>query len=238
MDSNSFYFWLSQQANVTIEPVVAFNLQRDKLLAFDFTEQNKALTSALIADNNLFSAYIQQQLNEADALYGIGGYNEHRTVYARSRVFDGASEADARCIHLGVDIWGKAGTPVAAPLDGTVHSFAFNDAYGDYGATIILEHQINGAEFHTLYGHLSLADIANLNEGDFIAAGKVFAHFGVPAENGQWPPHLHFQIILDMQGKKGDYPGVCSIAERENYLQNCPDPDALLNMIQWAQDFH
>jgi len=238
MDSNSFYFWLNQQTNLAIEPVVDFNPQRDKLLALDFTEQNKALTSALIADTNLFSAYIQQQLNEADALYGIGGYNEHRTVYARSRVFDGVSETDARCIHLGVDIWGKAGTNVAAPLDGTVHSFAFNDAYGDYGATIILEHQINGAEFYTLYGHLSLADIANLNESDFIAAGKVFAHFGVPAENGQWPPHLHFQIILDMQGKKGDYPGVCSIAERENYLQNCPDPDALLNMIQWAQDFH
>ena len=177
-------------------------------------------------------------MNEADALYGIGGYNEHRTVYARSRVFDGASEADSRCIHLGVDIWGKAGTPVAAPLDGTVHSFAFNDAYGDYGATIILEHQINGAQFYTLYGHLSLADLANLNDGDFIVAGKVFAHFGMPEENGQWPPHLHFQIILDMQGKKGDYPGVCSLLERENYLQNCPDPDALLNMIQWAQDFH
>lgn len=235
MDSNSFYFWLNQQTNLAIEPVVDFNPQRDKLLALDFTEQNKALTSALIADTNLFSAYIQQQLNEADALYGIGGYNEHRTVYARSRVFDGVSETDARCIHLGVDIWGKARTPVAAPLDGTVHSFAFNEAYGDYGATILLAHQINGAAFHTLYGHLSLADIANLKEGDFIAAGKVFAHFGEPAENGQWPPHLHFQIILNMQGKKGDYPGVCNIAERENYLQNCPDPDAFLNMIQWAQ---
>lgn len=235
MDSNSFYFWLNQQTKLAIEPVVDFNPQRDKLLALDFTEQNKALTSALIADTNLFSAYIQQQLNEADALYGIGGYNEHRTVYARSRVFDGLSETDARSIHLGVDIWGKAGTPVAAPLDSSVHSFAFNDAFGDYGATIILEHQINGAQFYSLYGHLSLADITNLKEGDFIAAGKVFAHFGEPSENGQWPPHLHFQIVLDMQGKKGDYPGVCSLAERENYLDNCPDPDALLQMMQWVQ---
>ena len=237
MDANAFYFWLSQQSFECM-PVVSFNSEKDKLLTMDFTQSNTSLTTDIIENTEAFSTYIVQQLSAADAAYGIGGYNEHRTVYARSRVFDGASEVDARCIHLGVDIWGKAGTPVAAPLDGTVHSFAFNDAYGDYGATIILEHQINGAEFHTLYGHLSLADIANLNEGDFIAAGKVFAHFGEPAENGQWPPHLHFQIILDMQGKKGDYPGVCSIAERENYLQNCPDPDALLNMIQWAQDFH
>lgn len=234
MDSNSFYFWLSQQTNLVIEPVVAFHHQQEKLLAMDFTQSNTSLTADLIENTEAFSEYITQQLSAVAATYGIGGYNEHRTVYARSRVFDGASAADARCIHLGVDIWGRAGTPVAAPLDGTVHSFAFNDGYGDYGATIILEHQINGAQFYTLYGHLSLADIANLNDGDFIAAGKVFAHFGAPSENGQWPPHLHFQIILDMQGKKGDYPGVCSLLERENYLQNCPDPDALLNMTQWA----
>lgn len=234
MEATAFYFWLSQQS-FELMPVVPFNAQQDKLLAMDFTQSSTTLTDDIINDTTAFTQYIEQQLSAAGATYGIGGYNEHRTVYARSRVFDGVSETDARCIHLGVDIWGKAGTPVAAPLDGTVHSFAFNEAYGDYGATIILEHQINGAQFYTLYGHLSLADIANLKEGDFIAAGKVFAHFGEPAENGQWPPHLHFQIILDMQGKKGDYPGVCSIAERENYLQNCPDPDALLNMIQWAQ---
>jgi len=62
----------------------------------------------------------------------------------------------------------------------------------------------------------------------------VFAHFGEPAENGQWPPHLHFQLILDMESKKGDYPGVCSLPQRQKYLDNCPDPDALLNLIQWA----
>lgn len=235
MDSNSFYFWLSQQTNLAIEPVVAFNPQRDKLLALDFTEQNKALTTTLIADTDLFSAYIQQQLNDADALYGIGGYNEHRTVYARSRVFDGAVESAARCIHLGVDIWGDAGTKVSAPFNATVHSFAFNDAFGDYGATIILAHQIAGAQFYSLYGHLALKDLDHLIEGKFIPAGEVFAHFGAPAENGHWPPHLHFQLIGDMENKKGDYPGVCSLSDREKYLNNCPDPDTLLNLIQWAK---
>jgi murein DD-endopeptidase MepM/ murein hydrolase activator NlpD len=235
MDSNSFYFWLSQQQGLAIQPVVAFNPQREKLLAMDFTEQNKALTKAVIEDVNLFSEYISQQLSDAGALYGIGGYNEHRTVYARSRVFDGVKEEDARCIHLGVDIWGKAGTNVSAPLDGTVHSFAFNEAYGDYGATIILSHQIAGATFYSLYGHLALHDVENLTEGKFIHAGEVFAHFGPPAENGQWPPHLHFQLMLDMETKKGDYPGVCSLLDRQKYLNNCPDPDTLLNLIQWAK---
>ncbi len=235
MNSHSFYFWLSQQSQIAIQPIVSFNPPKDRLLALDFTEQNIALTSALVEDTNAFSYYIDQQLKDHAAIYGIGGYNEHRTVYARSRVFDGITESEARCIHLGIDIWGKAGTSVATPLDASVHSFAFNDAFGDYGATIILEHQLAGAHFYTLYGHLSLRDISNLKEGDFISAGKEFAHFGNPAENGQWPPHLHFQIILDMQGKQGDYPGVCSLVDREKYLYNCPNPDALLQMMQWAK---
>lgn len=235
MHTESFYFWLSQQTVLAIEPIVPFIPAKHKLLSLDFTEKNTALTTALIEDTITFSAYVNQQLKDHDATYGIGGYNEHRTVYARSRVFDGVDLADARCVHLGVDIWGKAGTPVAAPLDAAVHSFAFNDAYGDYGATIILEHQLAGVQFYTLYGHLSLRDITNLKEGDFISAGKVFAHFGETNENGQWPPHLHFQIILDMEGKKGDYPGVCSLRDREKYLHNCPDPDVLLNLLQWAQ---
>lgn len=235
MNANRFEAWVKQQQALAIQPIVAFDPQRDQLLSLDFTEKNLALTTTLIEDTTNFSQYINDTLKAANALYGIGGYNEYRTVYARSRVFDGAVAEDARCIHLGVDIWGKAGTAVAAPLTGSVHSFAFNEAYGDYGATIILTHQIDGTCFHSLYGHLALSDLADLTVGKPIQAGEVFAHFGEPAENGQWPPHLHFQLILNMEGKEGDYPGVCSLANRSTYLNNCPDPDLLLNLIQWAK---
>ena len=50
-----------------------------------------------------------------------------------------------------------------------------------------------------------------MNEGDRIKAGDIFAEFGIPAENGHWPPHLHFQLIADLQGWKGDYPGCVNI---------------------------
>jgi very-short-patch-repair endonuclease len=142
--------------------------------------------------------------------------------------------AEPRRLHLGIDIWGPTETPVYAPLEGTVHSFAFNEAYGDYGATLILQHDINGFLFHTLYGHLSLASIQDKQEGQTIAKGEWIAAFGKPEENGQWPPHLHFQVIIDMQGAKGDYPGVCKYSEREEYLANCPDGDLILGMMQWA----
>jgi murein DD-endopeptidase MepM/ murein hydrolase activator NlpD len=120
---------------------------------------------------------------------------------------------------------------VYAPLEGVVHSFAFNDAYGDYGATLILQHELDGITFHSLYGHLSLHSIEDKKEGQAIEKGEWIAAFGEPAENGHWPPHLHFQLIIDMQGWKGDYPGVCKYSEREKYLVNCPDADLILNMI-------
>lgn len=202
--------------------VVPFDPVVDRLLVMDFTAANAELTDEIINDIDLFSSYVSTQLAKANARYGIGGYNEHRTVYSRSEVFDDAEEP--RRLHLGLDIWGDAGTPVFAIADGVVHSFAFNNRSGDYGATIILQHQIEGEIIHSLYGHLSLKDIKVLKKGDKVVKGDLIAHFGEPAENGNWPPHLHLQLIRDMSIWEGDYPGVCRFSERKQWLQNSPDP--------------
>lgn len=205
-------------------PIVPFNEKEERFIEMDFTSANTTLTAAILADTSSFSAYITKHLQDANARYGIGGYNEYREIYSRSAVFDsGDSAAEPRRLHLGIDIWGNAGTEVRAPLKGKVHSYAFNDHFGDYGATIILMHEIKGTSFHSLYGHLSLADLKGLYEGMPVTEGQIIAHFGKPHENGEWPPHLHFQLIIDMEGKSGDYPGVCKLSEREKYLANCPD---------------
>ncbi|MFM2327786.1 MAG: hypothetical protein RIR31_1988, partial [Bacteroidota bacterium] len=172
----------------------------------------------------------------------IGGYNELRVIYKRSLLFDEEKKygieksvaEEPRRLHIGIDIWGEAGTKIFAPLGGMVHSFAFNDNFGDYGATIILEHQLDTIVFHTLYGHLNLKDLAPLQEGKYIGRGELLAHFGSPKDNGNWPPHLHFQIIANMELKEGDYPGVCAEKESEKYLTNCPNPDFILNMMKYV----
>lgn len=208
-------------------PVVPFE-KGDRFVPLDFTGNNTELTAEILEDTARFSGYIAAKLD--GARYGIGGYGEHRTLYSRSRVFDAPGGGEPRRLHLGTDIWGGAGTPVFAPLEGTVHSLAFNDAFGDYGATLILEHEVAGFRFYSLYGHLSLASIREKREGQEIGRGECLAAFGEPAENGQWPPHLHFQLIIDLEGNKGDYPGVCRYSERERYLANCPDPKPLLDV--------
>lgn len=230
-------------------PVIPFSPGKDKLLILDFTAANTALTETVLQDTGLFTNYINDQLSSVEARYGIGGYAEHRTVYSRSKLFGapevphhkdflytdaGEKESEQRRLHLGTDIWGKPHTAVMAPLNGIVHSFAYNHAFGDYGATIILTHQLNGISFYTLYGHLSLNSIKNLQDGQLILKGDIFAEFGIPSENGQWPPHLHFQVIADLEGWKGDYPGVCRFSEKEEWLSNCPDPDLILQMNKYV----
>jgi murein DD-endopeptidase MepM/ murein hydrolase activator NlpD len=219
----------------TFTRVVPFSPGKDKLLLLDFTAANKELNEEVINNTRTFCSYINTTLEKESARYGIGGYNEYREIYSRSKVFDAkiASE-EPRRLHLGTDIWGKPATAVIAPLDGIVHSFAFNNNPGDYGTTIILTHQLRGHSFYTLYGHLGLRSIQNLSEGDRISKGDIFAELGIPVENGQWPPHLHFQVINDLQGWSGDYPGVCKYSEKESYLINCPDPDLILQMNQFV----
>jgi murein DD-endopeptidase MepM/ murein hydrolase activator NlpD len=225
----------------TFHKVVDFS-QQDKITALDLTKNNHTLTEFIFNDTEAFSQYIQQEIIKTNSRYLIGGYNELRDMYKRSALFGFEktqlrtadipyNTTEPRRLHLGIDIWGAAGTKVYTPLGGMVHSFANNNSYGDYGATIILQHQSDTVQFHTLYGHLSVKDIAHIRKGQVITRGQCFAHFGKPIENGNWPPHLHFQIIEDMQFKEGDYPGVCKVSEAAKYLNNCPDPDLILNMM-------
>jgi len=209
-----------------IGKVVDYNPKTDRLYQFDFTVSNTELQPEDVNDTEKFSAWVSVKLEQNRARYGIGGYMEHRTLYARSEHFN--THDEPRRLHLGVDIWAEAGTLVYAPLDGHIHSFADNDNFGDYGPTIILSHNLNGLQLYTLYGHLSRQDLIGLAVGAPVNMGQLFAHFGNQKENGHWPPHLHFQLMFDMENCHGDYPGVVRFSEKDKYLQNIPDPNLIL----------
>lgn len=156
-----------------------------------------------------------------------GGYGEDRAIYD-TLIFNPAGE-EPRTIHLGLDVFALPGTPVFTPLAGKVHSFQRNDNDKDYGPTIILEHEpVPGLTFWTLYGHLSVDSLEGLKAGADVEQGRQFARLGSNDVNGGWAPHLHFQIMLDMMGKAGDFPGVCKRSEQSEWLQLCPDPRAFL----------
>lgn len=200
---------------------------KEDFVPIDLSKHNPALTKVNVADVHEFSEYINQYIQKHNARVAIGGYNEERNIYQRSTHFND-TQADERFIHLGVDLWADAGEPVYAPLDGIVHSFQNNKGLGNYGPTIILQHELEGITFYTLYGHLSLESIQDKQEGQHIKAGEAFCTFGDYTVNGDYPPHLHFQVIKDLKSNKGDFPGVTSIAERAHDLANCPDANLVL----------
>ncbi|MEM7347065.1 MAG: aminotransferase class III-fold pyridoxal phosphate-dependent enzyme, partial [Chloroflexota bacterium] len=122
-------------------------------------------------------------------------------------------------------------TSIYAPLEGTVHSFGFFDDAQNTGGTILLEHQTDAGDiFYTLYGHLSHNSVANLTQGQAIKAGDEIAQLGTPAENGAWPPHLHFQILADHLGFEAGFPGVALPSQREVWGAFCPDPNLILKI--------
>lgn len=188
----------------------------------DLSSANERLEGLDLSNRSVFEQFIQEEIDLQKGGCGIGGYLENRIVYRRSSHYE--SGESVRCIHLGVDIWVEAGTNIYAPLDGKIHSVAINSAYGDYGGTIILEHEIEGKVVYSLYGHLSHASLSRWKTGDTIRRGSSLAEIGSWDENGNWPPHLHIQFIRDLQGKTGDYPGVCSLEDLEFYEGNCIDP--------------
>lgn len=221
-----FEKFLNQFENVkVIEPTISY----DNYVAIDLSDKNPDLNKELLADAEKFEIYIEDYLHKNNALVAFGGYNEVRNLYKRSTIFNG-EDFDERNIHIGLDLWIKEGTQVTAALDGNIHSFNFNNSIGDYGPTIILEHLFEEEKFYTLYGHLSLESISNLQIGDEFKKGEKLGTLGNAEVNGGYSPHLHFQIIKNLDQNSGDYPGVCSENKLDYYLENCPDPNLLLKI--------
>lgn len=153
----------------------------------------------------------------------MGEYDEKRFVYREATdLFKSDSPELERDVHLGVDLFLPAGSPVHAPMAGRVHSFQDNAGFLDYGPTVILEHTLASgagrAVVYTLYGHLSRDTLAGLAVGGEVAGGQTIGRVGSCEENGGWPPHVHFQVVTDMREARGNYHGVCSEATRDLYL--------------------
>ncbi len=215
--------------NPDIRPVINYDWSSQPHVEMNLGPVNSMLDDVDFNDEDSFTDFIFNQLKLADVPFGIGGYAEKRMIYSRNGdLFDYNEEP--RTIHLGIDIWGKAGTPVHTPLDAEVHSFDNIEVHGDYGPVIILKHQVGDLLFHTLYGHMSRASLEGLKVGKEIKAGEQIGSFGEYHENYHWPPHLHFQVVIDMADNIGDYPGVCKESEMSSYLANCPDPAVLLSL--------
>lgn len=211
--------------------VIDSSIPYSQYFPLDLSVGNVELHQLNLSDANAFEEYIEKYLIKNEATIAYGGYNEVRNLYKRSTAFNDLN-SEERNIHIGMDLWIKSDTKVLAALDGKIHSFLDNNSLGDYGPTIIMKHQLENHVFYTLYGHLAIESIESIKVGDFFEKGQPLAVLGNSLVNGDYAPHLHFQIIKDIESNFGDYPGVCSKSKLDYYLKNCPDPNLLLKITR------
>jgi 4-aminobutyrate aminotransferase-like enzyme/Ser/Thr protein kinase RdoA (MazF antagonist) len=182
------------------------------------------------AETEALTATVFGEMKKAGAPVGVGRYDEARLLYT-SPLFGGGPRGERRTIHLGIDLFVDPGSAVRAPLEGVVHAVARNAAPLDYGPLVILRHATaEGRGFFTLYGHLGEEVLAGLRPGQRVAAGERIGTVGPTTMNGGWPPHVHFQLILDLLERDTDFPGVALASQRDVWKSLSPDPGPLLGI--------
>jgi len=179
-----------------------------------------------------FDALIRRDVGGDPDAIAVGGYGEARLLYSTPEYATAQDPAaERRTVHLGTDLWTRAGTPLHAPRAGRVHRVEDNAAPLDYGPVVVLEHRTDdGVPYFSLYGHLSLESLTHLKPGDEVAAGEVIGWIGSPPRNGGWAPHVHCQVILDLLGLDVDFPGVALPSRASAFLGLSPDPALLLGL--------
>lgn len=195
----------------------------------DLSPANESLMSVDVSDSNAFGSYVVEWIRTHQADFAWGGYHEQRAIYKRSGLFNDTSIPE-RDWHLGIDFWAPVGTPVLAADDAVIHSVQDNQGWGNYGPTLILQHRMGELTFYTLYGHLSRESLLDVQPGQVVSKGQRIGNLGHEDVNGAYPPHLHFQVILDLQGNSGDYPGVAHQDSLDFYRLNCPNPSRWLGL--------
>lgn len=220
--------WLQQQR---VEPVMEIPEAEEETCVLDLSVGSALLDGRDTDDTERFTRRVFRELEDRGARMGLGRYLEPRAFYLTD-TFQGreGDPRERRTVHLGIDLFDEAGAEVRAPLAGRVKSVQDNGEGLDYGPTVILEHDGPDGPFWTLYGHLERASVEELEVGSKVAAGDIIARIGPYPENGDWPPHLHFQIVTDLLGREGEFPGVALPRERSVWASFSPDPNLVLRL--------
>ncbi len=222
-----------EKADETTRYIQSSELQRSEVISTDGSSivldlsKNSNLIGSDPGDLELerLTALIDGAMREAGTGFAFGRYAEPRALYNNEYFGDTDEATERRTVHLGIDVFCPADSPVVTPLDATVELVTNNDRELDYGPMIVLRHATDSGEpFFTLYGHLSSSCLDVLDVGQELEAGDQIAVVGRPPENGHWPPHLHLQLILDLLDLDADFPGVARASQQELWCALSPNP--------------
>ena len=261
--ARSLRAWLERQRDAGgFAPVLPPELAEGPQTVFDLSVGSRWLGTTGDLDARGWTDLLFGNMCANGTAVGLGRYDEARRWYdSDAFATQGEDGLERRTVHLGIDLFAEPGTRVHAPFAATVHSFRDNAARLDYGPTIVLRHEAGEAREHgareatneggaqkargeagpdeprewfTLYGHLSRDSLAGLYPGKKFAAGEEIGRIGPYPENGDWAPHLHFQVMTNLLDREGDFPGVAPPSQREVWLSLSPDPNLMLGIPELA----
>ncbi len=217
--------WLDAQS---IAPILGEPLTEENSKTVDFGLTSRVLARVTdLADPAAYAEPLRRHLG-GDKI-GIGFYNEVRPTYLADMF--AIDHHQRRTVHLGVDIFAPPETPIYAPIAGKIHSLADYNEAQDYGPVLILKHEpSDDLCFYTLYGHLSPKSLERWAIGESVEAGALLASIGDYPRNGNWTPHLHFQIVVDLLDFGDNCPGVCAPSLRDLWNSLSPDPNHILRL--------
>ncbi len=226
----------------TLEQTAFYPIMGNDLMEHGYSSLDLSVGSTEIGnvsefkDIGYFEKHVETRIENEKVGFLAGGYLENRMVYTTEMFSEmGNWGKEWRTVHLGHDYWATSGTPVYSPWEGEIHSAFDNEGESNYGPTIILKHRIDDSEFYTLYGHLDREHTLKWKKGDRVEAGTQLALLGQYKENGNWVPHLHFQVIIDLWGNDLDFQGVAFYHEHRIFASLCPDP-ALITGVSIEND--
>jgi 4-aminobutyrate aminotransferase-like enzyme/Ser/Thr protein kinase RdoA (MazF antagonist) len=134
----------------------------------------------------------------------LGEHGEAR-LYATREL----SAAEPATIHLGLDLFAAAGSPVVAPLAGRIERIGPRELVVSFAD-----------------GCVRLAGLVPaVGAGDEVAAGEALGQVAEAA--GSLPPHLHVQIA---PAGSDDLPGLVPAGLADAWLTLCPHPGALIGL--------
>lgn len=148
------------------------------------------------------------------ALFEAGGATRY---FAPTAVGDwtsglyGCVRTDGSQFHEGIDILhehtdrrGEATDPILATADGRVAYINPSAHLSNYGIYVIVEHQVDGIQIHSIYAHLSAVQ-PGLKTGSRIRAGQVLGTMGRTANTrstiSQERAHLHFELAIRLSDR-------------------------------------
>lgn len=206
------------------------SVQKNDVVSIDLSKNNTIVKTEKEFNNpEYFATKLEQIQSQHPTKIIAGGYLEKRALYT-SDLYNSKNSTAKRNVHLGVDFWLPNNTPIHSPLEGRVVCSVHQEELKGYGGFVILKHQFDAISFFSLYGHLSKESITKYKTGDIVKSGQKIGELGTYEENGEWVPHLHFQIMLDLLDYTNDFPGVVLESEVDYWKHVCPNPNLLFQL--------